>query len=129
MGYDFTVFGLPRWDQFEGMDFEYLIKSRTHITSTAFLDYDNPAVNEFAEEFRQTYSIDPDMLAFQGFDVGWFFLSALFEFGREFPACMNELKIKPLQTRYWFMQNKGDGWENRFWEMIRYDYYTRTRLD
>lgn len=129
MGYTFTVFGLPRWDQFEGMDYEYLEKSRAHILVPSWIDYNNPEVQRLVMLFRETYKTDPDNLAFQGYDVAWYFLNALQRYGTGFTNCLREITIKTLQTVYKFRQQNGDGWENHHWEMFRYDNYSLTPLN
>ncbi|MFH1296241.1 MAG: ABC transporter substrate-binding protein [Bacteroidota bacterium] len=129
MGYTFTVFGLPRWDQFEGMDYEYLEKARAHILVPSWIDYNNPEVQRLVMLFRETYKTDPDNLAFQGYDVAWYFLNALQRYGTAFTDCLREITIRTLQTVYKFRQQNGDGWENHHWEIFHYDNYSLTPLN
>ena len=124
MGYEFTVFGLPRWDEFVGMDYQYLQRARAHIFVPSWVDYSNPAVQRMVTLFRENYRTDPDNLAFQGYDVAWYFLNALKEYGSDFTDCLREINIRPLQAIYKFRRMNGDGWENHHWDMFRYDNYT-----
>jgi len=128
-GYEFTVFGLPRWDQFEGMDFQYMEKARAHIVVPSWVDYQDPWVKRLVRLFRENYKTDPENLAFQGYDVAWYFLNALKQYGTSFTDCLMELSINLLQTDYKFRQQNGDGWENHHWEMFRYDNYTLNPLN
>ncbi|MFH1160919.1 MAG: ABC transporter substrate-binding protein [bacterium] len=127
--YWFEVIGLPRWDYFENLDFEYLVKTKAHIVAPFFVDYQDPHVKRFVSLFQQTYKTDPDNLAFQGFDVGWFFLNALELFGADFPGCLNALQIRPLQTQFKFKQNEGDGLENQHWEIYRFENYNLVHVE
>ncbi len=129
MDFNFTVFGIPGWNQFEGMDYEYLVKANTHVLTPYFVDYKDDAVRNFVELFQQNYKTDPDLLAFQGYDIAWYFLQALHDFGTDFLYCLREIQTRPLQTRYKFRQYEGDGWENNHWEIIRYDNYAIYRIE
>ncbi len=128
-GYQFTVFGLPRWDQFDGIDYQYLEKAGAHIFVPSWIDYNDPTVKRIVILFRDEYKTDPESLAFQGYDVAWYFLNALKQYGTEFYNCLTEISIRPLQTFYKFRQMNGDGWENHHWELFRYDNYTRMPLN
>jgi len=129
LGYRFTVFGLPRWDQIEGMDYEYLEKARAHVLVPSWIDYADPAVRRFIDRFRGSYKTEPEPLAFQGYDAAWYFLSALKRYGTGFQECLREITITPLQTVYKFRQQNGDGWENNHWEMFRYEDYARIPMN
>jgi len=129
LGHTYTVFGLPRWDEFEGMDYQYLEKARAHIFVPSWIDYSRPDVKRLVQLFRESYKTEPDNLAFQGFDVAWYFLNALKQYGEGFSDCLMEITIKPLQTEYKFRQHNGDGWENHHWEVFRYDNYYQTHLN
>jgi len=129
MDFNFTVFGIPGWDQFEDMDYEYLVKARTHVVVPYFIDYKDITSQNFVKLFQQTYKTDPDLLAFQGHDIAWYFLNALHEFGTDFLYCLREIQARPMQTKYKFRQDEGDGWENHHWEIIRYDNYSIYRME
>jgi len=129
MGYEFTVFGLPRWDQFEGMDYQYLQRARAHIFVPAWIDYNDPAILRMVTLFRDRFKTEPDNLAFQGYDVAWYFLNALKDYGSSFTGCLREINIRLLQAMYKFRRMDGDGWENHHWEMFRYDNYTMTPME
>ncbi|MBE0647069.1 MAG: ABC transporter substrate-binding protein [Bacteroidales bacterium] len=127
--YNITLFGLPRWDQIEGIDFQYLEKVRGHIAVPSWIDYRDPAVKRFVKLFMDKYKTDPESLAFQGYDVAWYFLNALKQYGTGFTGCLREITVRPLQTSYKFRQMNRDGWENHHWEMFRYDNYSLTPLN
>lgn len=128
-GYRFTVFGLPRWDNMEGLDYQYLERARTYMLVPSWIDYQDPAVTRFVTCFRERFKTEPDPLAFQGYDVGWYFLEALKRYGNGFIGCLKDITVKPLHTVYKFRQRPGGGWENHHWEMFSYGDYTRISLD
>ena len=129
MGYNYTVFGIPGWDQFEGMDYQYMGKTRAHLMTPYFIDYKDIVVKHFVEVFQKRYKTDPEMLAFQGYDVASYFLHALHEFGTDFLFCLRDVQAKPIQTKYKFRQFDRDGWENQHWEIIRFDNNSIYRIE
>lgn len=128
-GYHFTVIGLPRWDQLEGMDYQYMENAKGHIFVPSWVDYSDPAVKRFVSKFREDYKTEPESLAFQGYDVAWYFLNALRYYGTGFIDCLTEIKFGALQTSYQFQQYNGNGWENHNWKLLYYDNYTLTPLN
>ncbi|MEI6684039.1 MAG: ABC transporter substrate-binding protein [Bacteroidota bacterium] len=119
--YNMILVGLPDWSSLEGLETEYLAALKTHIVTQSFIDYDDAAVKVFVRKYQSVYHADPALLCFQGFDVAWYFLSALNNYGTGFPRCIDNLKIKSMQTHFDFRQGKGNGFENRHWMIYKYD--------
>lgn len=125
--YSITLFGLPEWHKVNGVEAEYLMALRSHFISPGFVDYNDPFVNWFVGRYQEQISMDPEILAFQGFDVGWYFLHALQRYGTGFGRCLNEMEIKQLHSGYRFENNPGEGPENKFWTIYRIENYRLIR--
>ncbi len=121
--YNLTLVGLPDWSAMDELETEYLVALKTHVVSANAIDYDDPDVKKFVRHFQTRYKSDPSRLAFQGFDVSYYFLSALKFYGPHFGHCLGELKINSLQTEFDLVQTKGNGFENRHWMVFRYENY------
>lgn len=121
--YRLIIFGMPKWDEMEGLEPEYLVNLKTHMMAPLFIDYDEPEVRKFVLQFQDKYKTDPDPLAFQGFDIGCYFFSALEKYGKGFDHCISELRMKSLQTDFQFTQSKGNGYENQHWEIYKFENY------
>ncbi|MDD4603044.1 MAG: ABC transporter substrate-binding protein [Bacteroidales bacterium] len=121
--YDITLLGLPDWSKLVGLETEYLVGLKTHQVATSFIDYENGFVKQFVGQYQKTYNADPEILAFQGFDVAWYFLSAMKTYGTNFQRCLGEFKIQTLQNQYNFQKSKGNGFENQHWEIYKYENY------
>lgn len=111
---------LPRWDKFGELDSKYLIKLNTHIFSQHFIDYDDNNVKQFVLNFRSKYKTEPQSYAFEGFDIGWYFFNALNSFGRNFQGCLPYFDIDLLQTNFIFEKTDQGGFENKFWNIYKY---------
>ena len=121
--YDLTLIGLPNWSAMEGLENEYLVALKTHFLSRSFIDYDNQTVKQFVRKYQETYYADPELLAFQGFDQSFYFLSALKSFGANISRCVGEYKMNLLEARFDFIQTKDNGFENRRWMMYKFENY------
>jgi ABC-type branched-subunit amino acid transport system substrate-binding protein/LysM repeat protein len=123
-----TLLGLPRWDRFDDIEADYLVNLKTHVMAPYFVDYDDPGVKKFVSMFQGLYQTDPDPLAFQGFDVTFYFVTALWKYGRSFERCIPDLRINSLQTDFRFSSSEDNGYENQQWEMYEYDNYRLRRI-
>ena len=118
-----TLLGLPRWDRFEDIEADYLVNLKTHVMAPYFVDYDDPGVKKFVSMYQDRYQTDPDALAFQGFDITFYFVNALWKYGKSFDRCIPDLRMKSLQTDFRFSSSKENGFENQYWEIYEYDNY------
>ena len=121
--YRITLFGLPEWHQVNGVEIDYLMALNTHFLSPGFIDYYDPFVDWFVRRYQEQFNMDPEPLAFQGFETAWYFLNALRRYGTGFDRCLSEMDIKQLFTRYRFKTNPGDGAENKSWTVYRIENY------
>ncbi len=119
--YRISVFGLPSWDRIDGLEVDYLVNLKTHITAPCFIDYDNENVKKFIRMFQENIKTDPDLLAFVGFDVAHFFLTALMKYGTSFPECMKEMEPDLLEAKYDLVKQDPDGYENQHWMIYYYE--------
>ena len=126
--FNVTLIGLPRWDRFDDIEADYLVNLRTHVMAPWFVDYDDPGVKKFVSRYQDLYQTDPEPLAFQGFDVTFYFVTALWKYGISFERCISELQMNSLQTDFRFSSSKDNGFENQYWEMYEYDNYRLRRI-
>jgi ABC-type branched-subunit amino acid transport system substrate-binding protein/LysM repeat protein len=127
--FSLTLVGLPLWAKIEGLETEYMVGLHTHIMAPYFIDYQNPEVRRFVGKFQEMYKTDPDPLAFQGYDIAQYFLTALWKSGTNFQAYLPPASKKYLQTTFEFKGSSGNGFENQHWEIYKFDNYTRTRVN
>jgi hypothetical protein len=67
--------------------------------------------------FREKYLIEPDELAFKGYDLTLYFMNALMRFGTNFQSCIQNLKVNTLQTKYAFVRQGNHGYVNSIWNI------------
>ncbi len=120
-----SLVGIPKWDELEKQEVEHLINLRFQYFSPSFIDYSDELNQAWIQKFRDTYFTEPSetKYAFDGFDIGWYFLNALYTYGRDFENCIPEFQIHLIQTRFDFEQNLPNGFQNTHWNLLKYDGY------
>jgi hypothetical protein len=71
-----------------------------HLTQCAshFVDHSDTIVEQFETRFIEKYKTVPNAYAYNGFDISWFFMNALLNYGVDFEDCMNNLEINNMST-------------------------------
>ncbi|HOI86258.1 MAG TPA: LysM peptidoglycan-binding domain-containing protein [Lentimicrobium sp.] len=127
--YRITIVGLPEWEDME-VDMNYLHNLNAHFFTNWFVDYGNPATVDFITAFRERFTGEPELtrLAYLGFDVTKFFLSALYNYGSGFMNCLPDVRENSLSTDFRFSQENGGGYENTGVTVYRLNNYRREAL-
>ena len=117
-----TLIGLPNWADFDNLLVENLLNMNAIYFDNHFVDYNDSLVLEFVDSFRAKYECEPMDYAFEGFDVGWYFLTSLMHFGPQPMDCLPYYHPELLHSRYYFNKNRrSDGLDNRYWSIYQYD--------
>lgn len=64
-----TLFGLPKWRNFEGIEVDYFHRMNLHLSLPYFVDYNREEVKDFLMKYRALFNNEPTPFAFQGYDV------------------------------------------------------------
>ena len=118
-----TLYGHPRWRNFESVDLDYYHSMNLHLSVSNYVDYQRYEVKNFLARYRAIYHTEPSAYAYQGYDVGYFFLRALYTKGPTFEYCMEQgiLPAQPLQSNFRFQRVSPDGgFINTDTRVIRY---------
>ncbi len=113
------------WEFFDNIESEYFMALKTHYISQFFIDYSNPNVINFIDRFREKYEIEPtlDKFAFQGYDITFFFLNALIEYGSNFDAEINKMDLPLLSTKFHFTNITKNCMENEYINIYKLEDY------
>ncbi|MCD6347805.1 MAG: LysM peptidoglycan-binding domain-containing protein [Bacteroidales bacterium] len=127
--YDITVFGNPQWGRFDALQLESLYNLNLHY----YTNFSNPYVNyadsltlDVCKRYRLNWNNEPTRFSFQGFDVTYYFIKALYLFGNTmvnkvdcWPAILNH---PTLQTNFYFAhRSPSGGFENQALSIVRYN--------
>lgn len=127
--FSLTMVGLPHWERFEQLFIENLMKMKAVYFSPTRIDYNDYFTQQFVHQFRTRYVAEPELYAFEGFDLGWYFLQALQRYGSNPQACLPQFRVPLLHTQYFFKADEAtDGLENKFWNVYQFSNYERIPL-
>lgn len=109
-----SLYGYPKWKNFEIIELSYFHDLDTHISQTYNIDYNSHDVKSFVSTFRYNFHTDPTQYAFQGYDIMYYFLSALNEYGTAFPAYIHMYEKSLLQSNIRFEKaDSNSGFTNQ----------------
>ena len=126
--YPITLVCVHDWQKHEKLLVDNLLKMNAIYISDCFVDYNSDEAKRFVLRFRQKYDIDPQQYAFEGYDVGCYFLNALMQYGSDdLINCLHCYQASMLHTNYRFYYKNymnaagNDGKENLNWSIYQYD--------
>jgi hypothetical protein len=119
--YPITLYGQARWRNFENVDLSFFHHMNLHLVVPFYVDYQHDNVRRFVMRYRTQFNREPSQYAFQGYDVFFYFLSALRAYGRDFAPCLPDMRLNLLQGNYVFRRaHSGAGYLNTGACLVRY---------
>ncbi|MEL7587384.1 MAG: LysM peptidoglycan-binding domain-containing protein [Prolixibacteraceae bacterium] len=117
-----TLIGLSNYQRYRSVQTEYFHRIKLSYLTPYFVDYKSPFVNQFIRKFRHNYAGEPNQYGFQGYDVAFYFMSALFQYGKDFTDCLPMLKVSLTQSDLAFDKvSREGGYMNRGLFIIQYE--------
>ncbi len=125
--YKMVIYGMPAWQVWKRVDVNYFHTLQMQYYTPFYIDYNNPYVREFIRKCRNLYGFEPYEtttkgynFSMLGYDIGFYFISALEKFGRNFAPCLDNTGTSSLLTPYYFVKT-GEGYTNQTIRIIRYN--------
>lgn len=124
--FDITLVGLPEWGNFNQLFIENLLRINTVCFGNKYINYDDFAIKMFIQSFRNKYHFEPEEIAYDGFDIAWYFMKAFMRYGHSLNKCLSEYRIPLLGSQYNFDRfDVNDGQSNGYWHIYQYSDYDR----
>ena len=131
-----VVYGLPPWQNFTRIDFDYYENLNVHISSGGFVDNFNPEVRLFKRQYFERFNAAPEDEAILGYDVTLFTGRMLQKYGTKFQLYIEQEGNEPyLGASFLFERVVNDGnavddrldyfdqFENKFVHILKFDNY------
>jgi LysM repeat protein/ABC-type branched-subunit amino acid transport system substrate-binding protein len=118
--FDVTVVGNSRFPQLESIDPEYFHMGKLEFLTPYWPDMNMEVTRSFINKFRLYYRTDPNQYSIQGYDVTFFFVKALVDFGNDFRKCITSEKAGLVQGTYRFSKSSSGGYLNKGISVIQY---------
>ncbi len=119
--YDITLIGSNRYPQFESINPESFHLGQLEFLTPYWPDYKNNEVTRsFVNKFRHYYKGEPNQFSMQGYDVTFFFIKALSDFGHDFRDCIPYASAELVQGTYHFARRPEGGFINHGLIVVQY---------
>lgn len=119
--YPVTLYSPSKIRSFDTIDVESLHNVNLHVSSTYFIDYDDPGVRDFLMAYRALYRTEPTQFAYQGYDVMNYFVRMYSKYGRNWYKMAVRERESGLQADYALTECKGGGFINGAIRRVIYD--------
>jgi LysM repeat protein/ABC-type branched-subunit amino acid transport system substrate-binding protein len=100
--YNIVLLGTQALPKLKSIQTENYHRVRLRYLSPYLIDYNRPQVRRFVGQYRRNYSAEPTQFSFQGFDVTYYFLSALYRYGKDFRNCLSDYPMELTQMDFNF---------------------------
>jgi LysM repeat protein/ABC-type branched-subunit amino acid transport system substrate-binding protein len=112
--YNIVLMATPTISKMKSIQTENFHKVRLRYLNPYFIDYSKPLVRRFISHYRETFYGEPTQFSHQGFDLTYYFLSAMFRYGADFKNCLADYSMELTQMNFHFMKvNGGEGLMNQ----------------
>lgn len=117
-----TLVGLSNFQRYKSIQTEYFHRTKLNYLTPYFVNYQSALVNQMIRKFRRNFYAEPNQYSFQGYDVAFYFMSALFRYGKDFSACLPQLKVLLTQSELAFGKvNPNGGFMNNGLFIMQYE--------
>jgi LysM repeat protein/ABC-type branched-subunit amino acid transport system substrate-binding protein len=100
--YNIVLVGTQMLTKLKSIQTENYHRIRLRYLSPYFTDYNRPQVRRFVGQYRDKFSAEPTQFSFQGFDVAYYFMNALYTYGRDFRNCLPYYSMELTQMNFSF---------------------------
>ncbi|MEI6815703.1 MAG: LysM peptidoglycan-binding domain-containing protein [Bacteroidota bacterium] len=120
--YDIALIGMPRWENYETIDIDYLQNLDYHWYTSTYINQDDSLIKHFNELFNAKYHFDPTLYAIRGFDIMNYYGNLFLRFNAKFENHVSEYKMKSISTNFDLKKNSSSsGMENQCIQVLKFD--------
>jgi LysM repeat protein len=118
--FDIQLVGMPTWDRISNLSNIKMNNLNLSYFSSKHIDYNKITTQDFIYKFRSNYNAEPNDYAFSGFDITYYFLSALYHLGDNFNNCLEFFPMDMIETKFQFRRiSNTNNFENDYWNMLQ----------
>ena len=125
-GYDIVMYAPSKVRTFDTIDGSAYHQASLHISTSYFVDYQNPAVDRFVKTYRALFQTEPSQFAFQGYDTARYFVNCCARYGYSWTHMLGLSQVSLLHTDFQFSTDENGNHQNTAVRRIVYqkDYMT-----
>lgn len=120
-----TLFGYPDYQRFSGRELRMVFELNTVLYTPFYVDFEKESTQNVIQLFRNSFYTDPSAeypyFGLLGFDIAYYFLNAVHEFGSDFERCLPYLKVNLSTSGFDFRRkNNWSGMVNTKVNFLNY---------
>ncbi|MBN2890235.1 MAG: LysM peptidoglycan-binding domain-containing protein [Bacteroidales bacterium] len=123
--YRITVYTMPTISNFTKLQSNWISNLNIHYASTTIKDNSNWDIKEFRQEYHRKFGNFPTTYSYTGYDVTYYFITALKQYGKYFQFCLgnnDEFMGRGIFMKFNFERfNINSGFENSGLYMMYYN--------
>jgi LysM repeat protein/ABC-type branched-subunit amino acid transport system substrate-binding protein len=120
--YSITLIGFNRYEQFHSITDEFFHNLKLKYVTPYWVDYSHPGTISFLNNFKKNFYTEPGNFGRQGYDVAFYFLSALRYYGKDFADCLSYHQVHLSQGNYNFVKtSRFGGYMNQGVSVVSYE--------
>lgn len=121
--FSITLIGSSNYQQkYSSIEVAHYHNLKFKYINPYWTDYSKNSSINYIEKFIANFGTEPNNYGIQGFDASWYFLNALFYFGKDFNACLPYLNTDLVQGNYYFKKvSPAGGYMNQGVSVISYN--------
>lgn len=117
-----TLIGFNRYEQFHSITDEFFHNLKLKYVTPYWVDYSHPGTISFLNNFKKNFYTEPGNFGRQGYDVAFYFLSALRYYGKDFADCLSYHRVHLSQGNYNFVKtSRFGGYMNQGVSVVSYE--------
>jgi LysM repeat protein len=105
--YNIRVFGYQQWEDFVNVNPEYFYNLGVNIFTPFHVNYKKPIVKKTVKEYRKQFKTEPTEYVFHGFDIGYYFINALYRYGNNFKNCLHNYHPDLCHSNFLFYREQS----------------------
>ncbi|MBR5499374.1 MAG: LysM peptidoglycan-binding domain-containing protein [Bacteroidales bacterium] len=87
---------------FDTIEVEHFHKTSMRVSLNYYINYETQEVKDFLLKYRALYNTEPSQFAFQGYDVGYYFLNLCHRYGQDWATYLENSDKTMLQSTFDF---------------------------
>ncbi len=122
--YKIVLYSMRAWEKLRNIEVDYLKNLGFHYGSTSYIDNKARKVRTFKNQYKAYFNDLPTHYSYLGYDIAYYFMNVLKDFGSDFQACVDEAYFKEysrgLQFDFNFKQEiPYQGFENDWISIVK----------
>lgn len=127
--FQIAVIGHPGWEKAQFLDANVMEKLNAYITSSYKINYKTPRVEEFIQNYRNNFQLEPGEYAFKGFDIGYYFAQLMVNKNNDLSNVILKRDFDGIHNNFSFKKDLKYGFYNNSLMILKYQDFQLIEID